>query len=152
MDAQANAAALAALNPDGDTVTYLGQTYTWAEFERIASGKAISPCVGAVGDGRINRNDLGAPNALYCTVGSGISIWQINLRGRGSFSYAVTAEQIAAAFEQAVASGVNQQIAVDSRGNALYALSDGQHLTFVGHDLRETGKEYQSMFDRALCG
>jgi hypothetical protein len=150
-DAQANAQALGALNPDNGTVTYLGQTYTWAEFERIASGKNVSPCVGQINDGRINSFDLGAPNALYCTVGGGISVWQIDLTGKGTFSFAVTSAQIAAAFGQAVSSGVNQQIAVDSLGNALYALSDGHTITFVGHDLREPGKQYMTTQERTLC-
>jgi hypothetical protein len=129
----------------------MGQTYTWAEFEHIASGKAVGPCVGQINDGRVNSSDLGAPNALFCTVGGGLSVWQIDLAGEGSFSSAVTAAQIAVAFEQAVASGVNQLIQSDSNGNQLYALSDGHTLTFIGHDLREPGKVYQSTVEHSLC-
>jgi hypothetical protein len=151
-DAQASAAAIGSLNPDSDTVTYLGQTYTWAEFEHIASGKAVSPCVGQINDGRINRFDLGAPDALYCTVGGGISVWQIDLTGTGTFSFAVTHDQIDAAFNQAISSGINQQIASDSFNNVLYALSDGHTITFVGHDLREPGKLYETTLERTLCG
>jgi hypothetical protein len=146
-----DALALSTLDPNSGTVFYKGQEYTWAEFEHIASGGNVHPCVGQINDGRVNRFDLGAPNALFCTVGGGVSVWQIDLTGKGAFSFAVTAAQVTAAFEQAVSSGVNQQIAADSLGNVLYALSDGHTITFVGHDLREPGKQYMTTQERALC-
>lgn len=142
---------VAGLNPDADTITYLGQTYTWAEFEALGRGGFIAPCIGKIDDGRINAYDLGAPEALYCTVDNGISIWDIDLEGNGTFSFAVTKAEIDAAFAVATSSGVNTLVGSDSLGNQLYAISDGTTLTFVSPELREAGKQYLFTFDRTTC-
>ena len=150
--AVAAAQAINGLNPDTGTVTYLGQTYTWAEFEYIASGAQLDPCMpGQIHDGRINSYDLGAPVALYCTVGGGVSVWGIDLTGQGTFSFAVTHDEIEAGFTAAVATGVNQLLRADARGNSLYALSDGSTITFAGPDLREPWKTYVFTLERSLC-
>lgn len=149
-----NMNALSTLDPENGTVTYLGQTYTWQEFEFIGSASVIASCerVGRINDGRINAYDLGAPAALYCTVEFGVSVWDIDFEAHGQFTFAVNYEQLEAAFAQAVASQTNQLIASDAQGNALYALSDGQSITFVGPDLREPEKQYTFMFPRDRCG
>jgi hypothetical protein len=149
--AEAFANGLASLDPENGTVTYLGQTYSWLEFEHLMGGSTIAPCVGKINDGRINAYDLGAPDALYCTVDGGVSVWAIDLEGEGTFTFAVTAEQIAAAFDAAVSSGVNQVIAADGMNNVLYALSDGQNITFTSPELREEGKTYMYTFDKGRC-
>ncbi len=131
--------------------SFLGQNYIWVEFEHIASVASIAPCVGRIHDGRVNCYDLGAPDALYCAVGGGVSVWPIDLNGQWTFSFAVTQAQIEAALAQAHASGVNVLIGSDALGNALYALSDGQTLAFFGSDLREPGKSYQFTFAKLLC-
>ena len=95
--------------------------------------------------------DGGAPDAVYCAVGGGVSLWQIDLQGHGSFSFAVTAAQIEAGFTQATATGVNQAIGSGAAGNTLYALSDGHTLAFFAPDLRQPGKTYQYTFERSLC-
>jgi hypothetical protein len=154
-DAAAVADAMAGLggaSADAGTLTYLGQTYTWAEFEQLAQGGFIAPCIGKINDGRINAYDLAAPDALYCTVDNGISVWGINLEGMGTFSFAVTKAELEAAFAVATSSGVNQLVASDGAGSELYAVSDGMTLTFVAPDLREPGKTYLYSFDRATCG
>lgn len=143
--------ALNTLDPDSGTVTYMGQTYTWSEFERITHGTNVGPCIGVIRDGRINAYDLGAPNALYCTVENGVSVWEIDLEGSGTFSFAVSAEQIASAFEQAAATQTNTVIGSDALGNTLYALSDGHTIAFFAPDLREAGKMYQFTFERETC-
>lgn len=148
--AVANAQIINALDPNGGSIVYLGQTYTWAEFEHITGGK-VERCVGFIDDGRINAYDLGAPDALYCTVEKGVSVWEIDLEGMGTFSFAISADQIDAAVAAAVASGTNQLFAEDNLGNQFYALSDGQHITFVAPELREPGKQYQFMFDATRC-
>lgn len=148
--AVANAQIINALDPNGGSIVYLGQTYTWAEFEHITGGK-VERCIGFIDDGRINAYDLGAPDALYCTVEKGVSVWEIDLEGQGTFSFAISADQIDAAVAAAVASGSNQLFAEDSLGNQFYALSDGQHITFVAPELREPGKQYQFMFDASRC-
>jgi hypothetical protein len=107
--------------------------------------------VGRINDGRINAYDLGAPDALYCTVDHGVSIWQIDLDGHGTFTFAITLEQIKAAFA-AAAGGQNQLIDSDARGNAIYALSDGHTIQFNGPDLREPGKTYEFGFEQGRCG
>lgn len=145
------ASSVAGLNPDSDTVTYLGQTYTWAEFEALGRGGFIAPCVGKIDDGRINAYDLGAPEALYCTVDNGVSVWDIDLEGNGTFTFAVTKAEIEAAFAVATSSGVNTLVGSDSLGNQLYAISDGTTLTFVSPELREPGKQYMYTFDRTTC-
>lgn len=78
-------------------------------------------------------------------------MWDINLDSHGTFTFAVTHDQIEEAFTQAVATGLNQQIGSDTLGNTLYALNDGHTLDFLGPDLRETGKTYQFMFERGRC-
>jgi hypothetical protein len=140
------------LDPEMGSTTYLGQTYTWAEFEALGHEGTVSPCLGKIEDGRINAYDLGAPEALYCTVENGISVWELDLEGNGTFSFAVNKAQIDAAFAAAVASGVNTLIGSDSFGNELYALSDGTTITFVSPELRESGKTYMTSFERTLCG
>ncbi|KXK20840.1 MAG: hypothetical protein UZ15_CFX003001626, partial [Chloroflexi bacterium OLB15] len=95
--------------------------------------------------------DLGAPDALYCTVGGGVSDWRIDLNSQGTFDLAITRAQIDAAFEQAVASGVNQVIGAGGLNNTFYALSDGQTITYMSPDLREPGKLYQFSFERNRC-
>lgn len=141
------------LDPAAGTITFLGQTYTWDEFEHVYGGDIYAVLCGNYGirDGRINLYDLGAPDALYCTVENGVSVWSINLEGEGTFSFAVNADEIAAAVAAAVNSGVNQLIAEDGQGAQLYALSDGVNLTFVSPDLREAGKTYTFMFDNGTC-
>ncbi len=141
---------LNSLNPDGGDVTYRGQTYTWAEFEHIASGMRFSPCFGRINDGRINAYDLAAPAALYCTVDAGVSIWAIDTEGQGTFSFYATHDQVEAAFTEAVASGVNQMIGQDDHGNAIYALSDGHSIQFMGP--QSDGKTYQYHYERDFCG
>ena len=42
--AVANAQNIDALDPDSGSVTYLGQTYTWTQFEHIASGAHLQSC------------------------------------------------------------------------------------------------------------
>jgi hypothetical protein len=148
--AVANAQAVNTLDPNGGSVVYLGQTYTWAEFEQIMGGEVVR-CFGFIDDGRINAYDLGAPDALYCTVDKGVSVWEIDLQGKGTFSFAISAAQIQEAVALAVSSGVNQMFAEDAFGNQFYALSDGQHITFVAPELREPGKTYQFMFDKGRC-
>ena len=143
---------LSGLDPDGDTTTYLGQTYTWAEFEHLGREGFIAPCIGMIRDGRINAYDLGAPEALYCTVEHGVSVWELSLEGQGTFSFAISREQIVAAFEQAVASGQNQMFAEDGWGNQFYALSDGHTLTFISPELREASKQYVFTFEKDRCG
>jgi hypothetical protein len=150
--AVAAAQAINALNPDSGTVTYKGQTYTWAEFERIASGARIDPCQpGQIHDGRVNSFDLGAPVALFCTVGGGMSVWDIDVTGQGTFSFAVTRAEIEAGFAAAVASGANQLLRADAQGNSLYALSDGHTITFAGPDLLVPGKTYLFTLESTLC-
>jgi hypothetical protein len=151
LQAVANAQAINGLDPNSGTVVYLGQTYTWAEFEQIMNGSYFNPCVGSINDGRINAYDLGAPDALYCTVENGVSVWEIDLEGLGTFSFAVNAAQIEAAVEAAVSSGVNQLVGSDAFGNQLYALSDGETLTFVAPELREPGKTYVFTFPNDRC-
>jgi hypothetical protein len=145
-------AGLGGVSADAGTITYLGQTYTWAEFEHLAQGGFIAPCIGKINDGRINAYDLGAPEALYCTVENGVSVWELDLEGNGTFSFAVSKAQIEAAFATAVGSGVNTLIGSDSFGNELYALSDGTTITFVSPELREAGKQYLFSFERDTCG
>jgi len=149
----ANAQAINSLDPNGGSVTYLGETYTWAEFEHIMGGAHVHPCEpGRINDGRINAYDLAAPDALYCTVDQGVSVWQINLEGQGTFAFAVTLDQIKAAIAQATTTGQNQLIQSDANGGALYALSDGTHLQFNAPDLREPGKTYVFLFEDGRCG
>jgi hypothetical protein len=150
-DAGATGSSISALDPNGGTVTYMGQTYTWAEFEHIASGLSVSPCFGRISDGRINAYDLAASNALYCAVEGGVIVWNIDLQGNGTFGYYATTEQIDAAFAQAVASQTNTLVQTDSLNSPLYALSDGHTLAFFSKDLREPGKTYQFTFERGLC-
>ncbi len=133
---------VAGLNPDSDTVTYLGQTYTWAEFEHITSGMRFGPCFGRIDDGRINAYDLAAPDALYCVQGGGVSVWDIDTVGQGTYSFAITRAQIEAAFAQAAASGQNTMIDADDLGNALYALSDGHTIQFNAPETNEPWKTY----------
>lgn len=140
------------LDPELGTTTYLGQTYTWAEFEMLGHEGTVSPCLGKIEDGRINAYDLGAPEALYCTVDNGVSVWELDLDGQGTFSFAVNKADIEAAFATAISSGVNTLIGSDSLGNELYALSDGTTITFVSPELREAGKTYMTSFERTLCG
>ena len=136
------AAQIATLNPDSDTVTYLGQIYSWVDFEHIASGAHLHSCApGKITDGRINAYDLGAPDALYCTVGGGVSIWQIDLSGQGAFSFAVTQDQTQAAFAKAIATGLNQVLASGKAGNTLYALSDGHTLAFFASRPAPAGQD-----------
>ncbi len=139
------------LNPDSDTVTYLGQTYTWAEFEHITSGMHFSPCIGWIDDGRINAYDIGAPDALYCVQGGGVSVWDIDTVGQGTFSFAITTEQIEAAFGQAVSSGQNTLIEADEIGNAFYALSDGHTIQFNAPETNEPWKTYTFQFEKDRC-
>jgi hypothetical protein len=146
------AAGIAGLDPNSGTVTYLGQTYTWEEFEMLGHEGFIAPCIGFIHDGRINAYDLGAPEALYCTVEHGVSVWELNLEGQGTFSFAISRAQIVAAFEAAVASGQNQLIGEDALGNQLYAISDGHTITFVSPELREAGKQYLFSFEKDRCG
>lgn len=149
--AVAMARGINALNPDAGTVTYLGQTYTWAEFEHIATAAHFAPCVGSIHDGRINAYDLGAPDALYCVQGGGESVWEIDLDGQGTYSFYVTTAQVNSAFDQAVASGINQSIGSDDLGNIFYALSDGHTIAFFAPELREPDKTYQFTFERERC-
>ena|GEM_PF-6699838 len=149
----------ATLNPDSFTVidgnVYVGEGDDMVRIDTYAVvyiGDRTVPGVGSIRDGRINARDLAAPDALYCTVEQGISVWAINLEGQGTFSFAVTKQQINAAFDTAVSSGVNQVIGSDSLGNQLYALSDGHTLTFISPDLREAGKTYQTTIARDTCG
>lgn len=139
------------LDPNGGSVVYRGQSYTWAEFERISSGVSFQRCFGMINDGRINAYDLGAPDALYCIAGGGVSVWEIDLEGNGTYSFYITQEQIDAAFVQALASGVNMLIASDTFGNSFYALSDGHTVSFVAPELREPGKDYVFTFEQGRC-
>jgi hypothetical protein len=150
--AKTTGAQIAALNPDSDSVTYRRQTYTWTQFEHIASGATIHSCApGKIADGRMNAYDEGAPDALYCTVGGGISDWRIDRSGQGAFTFDVTAAAIQAAFDKAASTGVNQLIGSGGAGETIYALSEGHTMAFFAPDLREPDKTYQYSFARDLC-
>lgn len=144
-------AAIAGVNPNNGTLTYQGQTYTISEFEQLVNGMGIYTCFPWMQDGRLNRFDHGAPVALYCTIGGGVSVWDIDGSGSGTFTYAVESNQIVQAFALATASGINQSLGSDAQGNTLYALSDGVSLQFMGPEISEPGKTYQFNFDYAVC-
>jgi hypothetical protein len=80
-----------------------------------------------------------------------VSVWEIDLEGQGTFSFAVTQEQIDAAFVEAIASQSNVLIDADDLGNSFYANSDGHTVVFIGPDLREPEKQYLYTFEQIRC-
>ena len=101
-------------------------------------------------DNRINAYDHAAPDALYCADG-GISVWEIDSQGSGTLSFTITNEQIQAAFDAAVSSGVNQVIYASALGDTFYANSDGTTITFTSPEVREPSKTYMFSFDVGVC-
>ncbi|MBL8134575.1 MAG: hypothetical protein JNL42_22135 [Anaerolineae bacterium] len=144
-------AALIGVDPDSGTVYYEGQVYQIEQFEQVVNGLSFYVCFPRMHDGRINAYDHGAPAALYCTGAGGVSVWDIDGYGNGTFRYAATAGQIESALEAARTGTANQLVSGDSEGNRLYALSDGQSLQFMGPELQEPEKTYRFIFDRAVC-
>lgn len=137
-------------NGGSGSITIKGHTYTWNGFDELINLIRLIRS-GLPLDDRINGYDLAAPDALYCTVGGGVSAWEIDLQGKGTFSFAITAEDIQAAFTLAVSSGVDQVIGADGLGNTFYAISDGKAITFTAPELREPAKTYQFTFDKSVC-
>jgi hypothetical protein len=142
---------LNALNPDGGSVTFAGQHYTWAEFERIASGMHFEKCFPSIDDGRINNYDLAAPAALYCAEGGGVIVYDIDLEGNGTRIFAVRGEQLRAGLEAALATGRNSLVMQDGHGHAFWALSSSE-FAFTAPEDREPWKQYQFIFQTSRCG
>jgi hypothetical protein len=103
-----------------------------------------------IGDGRVNDGpgDLAAPAAAFCNNHT-IDLYSINDVGHGSFAFSVSREEIDAALEEAIASGVNVLIA-QALGTSLYALSSNE-LTLVGQDVKEPGKLYMRIMSPNTC-
>ncbi len=102
----------------------------------------------SIADGRTNGTDLAAPLAAYCNDG-GLAVWDIDAEGNGSHAFDVSAGDISAALEQAVALQQNVMVS-EGMGNILYALMSNE-LALVGVE-PDTGKPYQHIMSPNVCG
>ncbi len=144
---------VAALVPASDTGVatsgtvvfyYLGGGFYKADLSACSEGSEA----GGIADGRTNGTDLAAPLAAYCNDG-GLAIWDIDAEGNGSPAFDVSAGDISAALEQAVASQQNVMVS-EGMGNSLYALMSNE-LALVGVE-PDTGKPYQHIMSPNVCG
>ena len=117
-------------------------------FPHLAAAPRVSGGQASIADGRTNGTDLAAPLAAYCNEG-GLAIWDIDDEGNGSHAFDVSAGDISAALEQAVASQQNVMVA-EGMGNSLYALMSNE-LALIGVE-PGTGKPYQHIMPPNVCG
>ncbi len=138
---------LANAAPDGDTLTYILNRYTWEGFERIvdrlniiptAGGPAITPpAIG--GDGRLNDLDAAASAIVYPLGGGGVAL----RTGQGELAFEVDAVGVLAGLEAAEDGEV---VSISARvGVTLYALPNA--------NLLATGPDgYAFAFQASRCG
>lgn len=128
--------------PFDDTFAQAGGSYTLTisgpgnvYFDGVArpgSGQTID-------DGRLNKYDLAAPYAVYCTS-NGVEVWAIDSAGHGSLAFTTAEAHEAGAANVLVNSGM---------GISLYQLASGE-MQLVGAPDAE-GKVYSVLFNAFPC-
>lgn len=135
--------------PFDDTFSQDGGAYTLT-----ASGPGIvhfgwlpgaGPVSGShtIDDGRINKFDLAAPYAVYCTS-NGVEVWAIDSAGHGSLAFSASPDAVTAADNSTAAA-----LVADGAGIRLYKQTSGE-LQVVGAPDFE-GKVYDVLFRAFPC-
>jgi|GEM_PF-3376609 len=99
-------------------------------------------------DNRINSNDYSAPVAIYCS--NGVTVWDINSQGVGSYALGANLNQLADALARAISSGQQQEVG-RGLGNVLYVLPSYE-LRVVAEPLSGYGGYYLYQFGINTCG
>ncbi|MFN8372458.1 MAG: hypothetical protein U0694_06230 [Anaerolineae bacterium] len=110
---EAAAAAIAAANPAGGTLTIGGVTYTWLNFEQLTQLLNI-----------LRINGLADPLALFCAAVDGIDVYAIN-GNQGYFALYVSQQQISNGVAHAQEIGADVLIGTAALARA-YALPTGE--------------------------
>lgn len=133
--------------PFDDTFRKAGGTYTLTIsgpgnvlFE---SNQPESGVVGTIEDGRLNKYDLAATYAVYCSAGS-FEVYAIDSEGNGQLAFRVSAEEI-----EAVDASAANILVTEGSGIRLFKLTSGE-LQLVGAPDLE-GKVYNVLFDAFSC-
>ncbi len=143
---------VSALVPASDTDVTFSSTIVFAYLGGAglyqANASACNSGAAEIADGRVNGRDLAAPVVGYCHDG-GMAVWDIDAEGHGAYAFDVSADDISAALDQAVASQQNILIA-ESLGNRFYALQSNE-LALIGIE-PGSGKQYQHIMPPDACG
>ncbi len=131
--------------PFDDSFTQDGGTYTLTISGpgNVYFGGGGPGSGGTIEDGRLNKYDLAATYAVYCSADS-FEVWAIDSAGHGQLAFTASDAEIAAVD----ASAANTQV-TEGSGIRLFKLTSGQ-LQLVGAPDFE-GKVYNVVFDAFPC-
>lgn len=129
--------------PFDDTFAQSGGSYTLTISGPGNVNFGIPGGVGAINDGRLNKYDLAATYAVYCSAG-GFDVYAIDSEGHGHLAIRTTGDEVAAVD----ASAANTLI-TDGMGIRAFKLTSGE-VQLVGAPDFE-GKVYNVMFNASAC-
>lgn len=131
--------------PFDDTFTQSGNTYTLTISGpgNIRFGTDLGGGAPSIDDGRLNKYDMAATYAVYCSADS-FEVWAIDGAGHGQLAFTTTADELAA-----VDASAANTVVSEGMGIRAFKLTSGE-VQIVGAPDFE-GKVYHVMFDAGAC-
>jgi hypothetical protein len=135
-----------AANPDNDSLTFNGQTFTWKHFDHLENALTLA---GSTSPTVINSDHTSAINegnqaAVYCLANQLRAIGS-DAQGQAEYLFSVKAEKVTSALQQAAANKIDVELGTVN-GQSLWAKPNGKLW------MNDSNKRYDFTFSGTACG
>lgn len=140
------AAQIKAANPDNDSLTFNGQTFTWKHFDHLENALTLagstSPTV--INSDRTTAIIAGNQAAVYC-LANRLNAIGSDAQGQSEYLFSVKTEKVTSALQQAAANKIDVELGTVNV-QSLWAKPNGELW------MNDSNKRYDFTFSGTACG